>query len=670
MRTPKIAASALVAILAAGTVIGTPAEAVTASTLPSTSSVSAADVAPLAGSTPGSSTAATGARTLLAGLAAATLTPAQAVAKARSEAASNGITNYISVTNVASGAVVAQTANSGTQVASESIVKLMIAAYYMVIAGGYQNQSATVRDQLSYMIRYSDDATASAYFTSAAVPTIAARYGMSSTINATDRVGHWGAARITAHDMTTFLYRAAHDPQVGPWLMPVMAQVAPNGSDGFNQHFGMNALTGTHGSKQGWGQDQFWTSASSVINSVGYTDRYYVAILQLSNSYPDPARATSTYAASTIAASRVAAAAPPPPAPLRDGDFVVPPGSQTVYRIAGGAPLAVSAWSAVGGGRAVRRLTAAQWAALRSVPADGTFISAYKGGQVYRIAGGAPIYVSSWGHLGGAKPTVAVDAAAIAHAGQAGAWAHLRAVPADGTFIVGSGDGAVYRVVAGTPTYVTSWSNFPGRQTYTVVDAAAVSRAGQTGIYSHLRKYLPEGSFIQATGSGAVYRIVGSAPVYVSSWSPFGGAHPAPAVDSLTIARAGLSSRYANLTAVPRDGTFVLDPRAGAVYRIAGGAPLYVANWNLIGGARPTVAVDPAAIAHGGQGGYWAHLKFYPADGSFIEGAPGGKIYRVVGGKASYVSSWAAYGGPHPSVLITQVTIDRAGTGGYYAHLR
>ncbi|MDX6301815.1 MAG: hypothetical protein QOF53_3029, partial [Nocardioidaceae bacterium] len=301
--------------------------------------------------------------TVLAALAPATLTPAQAVARAHAQAAANGINDYLSVIDRSTGAALAQT-GGGTQVASESIMKLMLASYYLVLAGGYRHQSAQVLSSLSYMIRYSDDATANAFFSSAAIPTIAARYGLRSTINATDRVGHWGAARITAADMTTFLFRASRDPQVGPWLLPVMAQVAPVGSDGFNQAFGMNSLSGTHGSKQGWGGDQFWSGPRNVINSVGYTDRYFVAILQNSSSYPDPARSTSTYAARTIAASRRAVAAPKAPV-VHNGDFIRRSGDNAVYRVAGGAPIYVHSWAPFHGPQPVKVISVAQFAALR-----------------------------------------------------------------------------------------------------------------------------------------------------------------------------------------------------------------------------------------------------------------------------------------------------------------
>lgn len=233
-------------------------------------------------------------------------TPAEATGDAAAFAGARGVTSFISVVDRDSGSVLAQTGNANSQVASESIMKLMLAAYYLVLYGGQASKPDTVKARLSYMLRYSDDDTASSLFSANAIPTIAARYGMANTINATDRPGHWGAARITAADMTTFLFRASKDDAVGPWLIPVMAQTAPTGSGtdaGFSQYFGLNALSGDHGSKQGWGCDSFWTSPQCAIHSVGYTDTKFVAILQLGNGYPDPMRATATYGAQVISAS-------------------------------------------------------------------------------------------------------------------------------------------------------------------------------------------------------------------------------------------------------------------------------------------------------------------------------------------------------------------------------
>jgi len=233
-------------------------------------------------------------------------TPQQAVDAGVAHAKRSGVTQYVSVVDRSTGTVLAHTANADQQVASESIMKLFLATYYLVQYGGYRSTPSKLLGRLSYMLRYSDDDTASALFSPHAIPTVAQRYGLSDTANATDRVGHWGAARITAGDMTRFLYRASNDSRVGPWLLPVMADTEPRGSDGFDQDFGLNALTGTHGSKQGWGDDSYWTAQRNGIHSVGYTSRYFVAILQLSASYPDPARATATYTARAIQRSEPA----------------------------------------------------------------------------------------------------------------------------------------------------------------------------------------------------------------------------------------------------------------------------------------------------------------------------------------------------------------------------
>src|SRR5664280_2013964 len=57
------------------------------------------------------------------------------------------------------------------------------------------------------------------------------------------------------------------------------------------------------------------------------------------------------------------------------------------------------------------------------LPADGTFVSTSPRGEVYRIAGGAPLYVSNWAVFGGAQPTTTVDAGDIDNAGAGSVWA-------------------------------------------------------------------------------------------------------------------------------------------------------------------------------------------------------------------------------------------------------
>ena len=114
---------------------------------------------------------------------AAAATPADAVADAVNYAANRSVTPFISVVDRGTGAITAQTGNAQAQVASESIMKLLLAGYYLVLYGGYTATPDSVKNQLAYMLEFSDDDTASALFSPDAVPTIAARYGLGNTTN-------------------------------------------------------------------------------------------------------------------------------------------------------------------------------------------------------------------------------------------------------------------------------------------------------------------------------------------------------------------------------------------------------------------------------------------------------------------------------------------------------
>ncbi len=66
-------------------------------------------------------------------------------------------------------------------------MKLLLATYYLTtIYPGYTNTPDSVKARLSYMLRVSDNATASSLFSANAIPTMAGRYGLSNTSNATD----------------------------------------------------------------------------------------------------------------------------------------------------------------------------------------------------------------------------------------------------------------------------------------------------------------------------------------------------------------------------------------------------------------------------------------------------------------------------------------------------
>lgn len=299
--------------------------------------------------------------------------------------------------------------------------------------------------------------------------------------------------------------------------------------------------------------------------------------------------------------------------------------------------------------------------AVIPVPADGTFVTDTTTRAVYVLAGGAPVYVSSWTPFGGGKPTVAVSHDQLA------SWP---VSPRNGTFVVTPGTNAVYRIVGGAPVYVSSWTPFGGPKPVVRIDPAAVARAGTGTFYNHLSVVPVDGSFIRTPGTGAIYRIAGGAPVYVSSWTAFGGTKTSVDVDPAAVAKAGSGSYFNHLSVLPANGTYIRTPADGAVYRIAGGAPLYVASWAPLGGPKPSVDIDPQAVARGGQAGVWSHLLMYPVTPTYLQAAGGPAIYQVVNGKATHLLSWSTVGGQKPFTVVHPLAISLAGTGGFYNHLK
>ena len=359
------------------------------------------------------------------------------------------------------------------------------------------------------------------------------------------------------------------------------------------------------------------------------------------------------------------------PPPVTNGSFVSVTGHSEVYRIAGGAPVYVSTWAAFGGRQATIVMSQADFNALAQTPRDGTFVVGAQRGEVYRFAGGAPVYVSTWAAFGGAQPTVTVDQSAIDRAGTGGVWNHVRYRPADGTFVRGAQRGEVYRFAGGAPVYVSTWSPFGGQQPTVVLDQVALDRAGAvSGALSHALQTPADGTFVVGVQRGEVYRFAGGAPVYVSTWAAFGGGQPAVTVDQSAIDRAGTGGAWNHVRARPADGTFVRGAQRGEVYRFAGGAPMYVSTWAPFGGQQPTVVVDQVALdSAGAVSGALSHALQTPEDGTFLRGLPSGRVFRVRSGIATWVSSWTPYGGQQPTVTINDGDLDYAGLGIARQHL-
>jgi hypothetical protein len=108
-----------------------------------------------------------------------------------------------------------------------------------------------------------------------------------------------------------------------------------------------------------------------------------------------------------------------------EGAFVASTAGGWTYRIAGGAPIPITSWAAVGGEQPVQTLSPSQFASLPARPREGTFLQSGATGRIWRVVKGVATYVPSWTPYGGPKPAVVIDQAALDNAGTGSVWNHL-----------------------------------------------------------------------------------------------------------------------------------------------------------------------------------------------------------------------------------------------------
>jgi hypothetical protein len=174
--------------------------------------------------------------------------------------------------------------------------------------------------------------------------------------------------------------------------------------------------------------------------------------------------------------------------------------------------------------------------------------------------------------------------------------------PRTGSFVRARENGVVYKMVGRTPVQVTSWAPYGGtKPTMPVYRTSLLT----------LPTKIANGSFIKGTARGEVFRVVGGAPIYVSSWASVGGSKATTLIAQNTIDLAGSSSSYAALSRYPATSYASAVDSTGRVinYKVSAGWAYRLRSWSQVGGVKPTVRIDMAAITHAGQAGKWSHLK-------------------------------------------------------------
>lgn len=366
-----------------------------------------------------------------------------------------------------------------------------------------------------------------------------------------------------------------------------------------------------------------------------------------------------------------------PPA-VTDGEYIKSASTGEVYIVAGGSPIGLPTWDSVGGTKTIgATLTQAQIDAMPKVPRDGTFVEAYNSPTVYEIAGGAAFGVPSSASVGNSIGTI----------DEIPDGTSFRQHPSDGTFVEEYGSSTVYESVGGAAIAVPSWASvgLPDQQHVAMIpdgglgqfasqpaDGTFVQNYGSSTVYEIAggaafgiptpsavggnvptpveipdSKTFPsqpaDGTYVEPYGSSTVYLTAAGAAMPLPSWSSVGGTH-----NVAQIPAGGLGQFLAE----PRDGTFVAEYGSPAVYEMAGGAAMPLANWASVGGQESTVMIPDGDVAG---------IPSKPANGTFVEPYGSPTVEEIAGGAAFPLSNWSQVGGSK--------TVDQVPAGTTFASL-
>ena len=351
---------------------------------------------------------------------------------------------------------------------------------------------------------------------------------------------------------------------------------------------------------------------------------------------------------------------------LGEGAFIRVKGTTAIYRVAGGAPVRVVSWTQFGGAQHVSDVEQAQFDRLGRYPANGTYVQDAQTQAVYRMAGGAPLLVSTADQaklpLWGVAAAIGLDHNAFTH------HYNLRAVPYDRTQLYRVDTGQYYVVAGGAPMLVPvadvkqvgSWSS---KRTISVSGAEFTA-------YRSLRSTPANGTFLCDGSSTSCYRVAGGSPLLM-------GAKDAPVPGFTTTAAVRVPhyefAHYVHLAAHPADGTVLCPVSDRTCYVVAGHAPLPISP--AMAAAVPALRTAGAPRISSAEMLRPVHLAARPTDGTVLQAAQNGGVFVVTAGVATFTpptvtaaATTTARATTAP-VVVDQTAIDNAGLTGPWSHL-
>ncbi|MBG6066672.1 hypothetical protein [Micromonospora ureilytica] len=303
-----------------------------------------------------------------------------------------------------------------------------------------------------------------------------------------------------------------------------------------------------------------------------------------------------------------------------DNTFLRNPANNSIYQVVGGAKYYLSSaeYAALGSPKATNVPAGFIDSITRSVPVDDTFLRNPVNNAIYQVVGGAKYYLTGAELAALGSPSATdVPAGFINRAG---------AVPADGSFLRNSADGAIYQIVGGAKYYLSAVE-------YSQLDSVPATNV-PAGLLETITSTVPSAGFMRDVTDGSLYVVVNGAKYWLTSAEYAQLGNP-PTTD----VPAGFVGR---LGSVPSDGSILRDVSDGALYLIVGGTRHWLSGADLTALGNPTHLTVPSGF-----------LERFPAGtpmagATFLRDVTDGAFYQVINGARHYLTGeeWASLGRP------------------------
>jgi len=217
----------------------------------------------------------------------------------------------------------------------------------------------------------------------------------------------------------------------------------------------------------------------------------------------------------------------------------------------------------------------------------------------------------------------------------------------DGTFVGDHSDGNIYRIAGGAPIYVQDCAPFSGgcAPIASVLDLAGYAQYPAEAPYTRYPNETTTLCGQKVGGGGGEFVVAGGAPVWVTDTAHIPNDYPpCVPVDQYAIDHAGGGGALDHLRYRPQDGTVLVGTGVGSIafYVMAGGTPFPVEDCGFIAApCENAVAVDKSAIEGAGGPGYLSHLASVPADGTVVLGLPSQQGWEFQQGVRHHAGSLA-----------------------------